>query len=491
MERLPRVAEKLLQEIWRKQNFISNLKTSEGEEITVIDPGEINKENAGPDFINARIKIGNFLFVGDVEIDMDYHNWKSHGHNINAKHNKVILHACLFNNHNQFYVYSKDGRRIPSICLKPYINENLLNGIETSNQNSDETNVIKCNYCADLIELDIKKKYLAKLGIERFNRKSQKYFYRLKELAYLNSLSVDEPVIRYQMHPDFESKDFHPKDFMDKEIWQQLFYEIIFEALGYSKNKNEMTKLSQYANIKFLKKLGNNEQTHNLFESTLFNISGLVPKNLDEKLNGSLDYIRNIRNDWEKIKMIYDGETMHESEWQFLRMRPQNFPTLRIAGGARIVYDIMYNNLIGVIAKKISEIHKFDVLTKSIRSLFIVRARGFWKNHFMFQQEANMEIKYFIGISRADEIIVNVILPFFSLYFEVFNKIELSKKILKIYSNYYQSSENKIVLEVAECLGVKDLLKKSIYAQGLLELFRNYCSKHNCEECEIGQVVFN
>lgn len=485
-----RISEKFLQEIWKTQNFISSLKTSEGEEITVIDPGEINKENAGPDFINARIKIGNFLFVGDVEIDKDYYNWKSHGHNINAKHNKVILHVCLFNPHNQLYVYSKNGRRIPSLCIKSFINPNLLKDLDSDSEINNETSIIKCHYCADLIDFDVKKEFLAKLGIERFNRKSQKYFYRLKELAFLNLLSVNEPVIKYQMHPEFENKEFQAKDFMEKEIWEQLFYEIIFEALGYSKNKNEMTMLSQYANIKFLKKFGNQEMVHDLFESALFNISGLITKS-NEKLNGASNYIKNIVNDWEKIKMIYDGETMTESDWHFLKIRPQNFPTLRIAGGAKIVYNIIYNNLIGVIAKKISEIHNIDILIKSIRSLFIVKARGFWKNHFTFKEEANIEIKYLVGISRADEIMVNVILPFFWLYFDVFNKKELCKKVLKIYSNYNQSLQNRLVTEVANCLGVKDLLKKSIYIQGILELFRNFCSKQKCDECEIGKVIFN
>jgi hypothetical protein len=490
MEHTPRVAEKLLQDIWRTQKFTSKLKTFEGEELVVIDPGELNSENAGPDFINARIKIGNFLFVGDVEIDKDYNNWKSHGHNINSKHNKVILHACLINSHNQFYVYSKDGRRIPSLCLKPFIDPGLLENLNNDLDTGNEASFVKCNYCADLIDFDVKKKFLAKLGIERFNRKTQKYLTRLKELVYLKSLSINEPVIKYQMHPDFENKEFRPDDFMDRELWEQLFYEIIFEALGYSKNKNEMRKLSQYANVRFLKILGKSEETHKLFESTLLNISGLVPKDSDENLNGSVEYINELKKDWAKIKLIYDGETMNESEWQFMKLRPQNFPTLRIAGGARLVYDILYGNLIGAISKKITEIHNFDILIKSIRSLFIVKSRGFWKSHFVFKQNSNTEIKYLVGISRADEIMVNVVLPFYALYFDIFNKKELSKKVLKIYSNYYQSTENKIVSEIADCLQVTDLLKKSVYVQGLLELFRNYCSKKKCSECEIGKIVF-
>jgi len=83
------------------------------------------------------------------------------------------------------------------------------------------------------------------------------------------------------------------------------------------------------------------------------------------------------------------------------------------------------------------------------------------------------------------------VLPFFYLYFDVFRKSDISKKILKFYSNYYQSAENRIIVDVAENLKVNELLKKSIYAQGLLELFRSYCSKKKCDECEIGKLVFS
>ena len=109
----------------------------------------------------------------------------------------------------------------------------------------------------------------------------------------------------------------------------------------------------------------------------------------------------------------------------------------------------------------------------------------------MLDQPANGEIKYFIGASRADEIVVNVILPFFAVYFEVFGNRNVSKKILKIYGIYEQKSENQIITDVAEALKLKDLMKRTIYSQGMIELFRNFCSKNKCLECEIGKMVFN
>jgi hypothetical protein len=172
-------------------------------------------------------------------------------------------------------------------------------------------------------------------------------------------------------------------------------------------------------------------------------------------------------------------------------MRPQNFPTVRIAGGARILSELLQNNMISLLAKKITEIHNLSVLNNSLRSVFIIRSDGFWRNHYIFDQTAHSEIKYFVGAGRADEIIVNVVLPFFSVYFEVFGNPELSKKILKLYNIYQQHSENQIINEVAQALDLTEQANRTVYAQGLIELFRNFCSKNKCLECEIGKTVFN
>jgi len=151
---------------------------------------------------------------------------------------------------------------------------------------------------------------------------------------------------------------------------------------------------------------------------------------------------------------------------------------------------ILKENMIGNIIKKIEEIRSTKVLISSLRSLMIVKARGFWKTHYVFDQSAKQEIKYFVGISRADEIIINVVIPFFMVYFDVFGNKVLSKKVLSIYNSYDQRFSNRIIEDVAQSIQTPDLLKKSIYAQGMIQLFRSYCSKDKCLQCRIGKVVF-
>jgi hypothetical protein len=130
-------------------------------------------------------------------------------------------------------------------------------------------------------------------------------------------------------------------------------------------------------------------------------------------------------------------------------------------------------------------------ITNYLRNIIIVNGKGYWKNHFTFDKVAKEDLKYFIGLSRADEIIVNVILPVLSLYFEIFSEQDAARNIRNLYINYTQKSSNQLVNQVGETLNLTSLKKKSVYYQGMIELFRIYCVKEKCLECKIGEKVFN
>jgi hypothetical protein len=487
------LSEKNLYEIWKGQSFKNSLKTSDGENISVLEIGTHNTDSAGPDFKNARIRIGNFTFVGDIEIDSNYSDWKSHGHNIDNKYSKVVLHVTLLNKNNHGYVYTRDGRKVPSIYLSEQIDPEIFKkiNVENSNNKKNESNGIKCSNNIKKITDDEKGKFLQKLGVIRFEKKCGKIFQRIKELHFLKELNVKEPVISYEFTSEFQLRKFTYTELAIKEIWQQLFYELIFEALGFSKNKVQMINLAQAANINFIKNIEKDGIIIEKYEAVLLKISGLAKDQSAVSEMYSKKYLERMALLWNSISSFYDGKIFDETDWHFFRLRPQNFPTVRIAGGARILYNLLYNDLIAVIVKKITEINNLSVLINSLRSLFVIKTDGFWKKHYVFDQLAESDIKYFVGASRADEIVVNVIIPFFAVYFDVFGHKANSNKIVKLYSIYQQKSENQIIIDVAQALDLGEHLKKTVLAQGMLELFRNYCSKNKCLECEIGKSIFN
>ncbi len=492
METSPKILEEKLHQIWLNQEFVKELITFAGEKIKVINPGTYNGDSAGPDFKHARIQIGNLTFVGDVEIDYDYSNWKTHAHNINKRYNKVILHVTYLNKQKHHYIYTSEGRKVPTIALVNFIEEGLINNLLEQKQTKANLNKIKlkCAYEVDAVDSETRRKFILKYGITRFQKKSERIFRRLKELKYLKELQLKEPVIRYELTKEFNEKKFTHKDFKDTYLWNQVLYELIFEALGYSKNKNIMLRLAQNINIEFLQKLENDTDLGEKFEAMIFGIAGLLPQIEGLKKNEISEYVVELNKKWNELKHLYDNKLFEETQWHFLGQRPQNFPTIRIAGGIKLLKAILHENLTGKIIKKFTEIHDTKVLINSVRSLFIIKSSGYWKTHYVFEKKAKNEIKYFIGVSRADEIFINVLLPFLSVYFDMFGNEAVSKKVLKVYNDYEQKMDNKIVRDVAESLQLFGLNKKTIYMQGMIEVYRKLCTKNKCLECEIGREVF-
>lgn len=201
MRKPQNISENELQNIWIKQSFTSSLKTQSGDIISVLNVGELNSDASGPDFKNARIRIGYLVYVGDIEIDSEYSNWKSHGHNINAKYNKVILHVSLTNKNNQHYIYTKDGRKVPNITLSKFVKKEFYEKVNSEIQKKRDNNsrMLKCSSVVDSMEISKKKEFIAKLGVQRFSKKCNRTYERLKELAYLRELNIKEPTIKYSL----------------------------------------------------------------------------------------------------------------------------------------------------------------------------------------------------------------------------------------------------------------------------------------------------
>ncbi|KAF0152844.1 MAG: hypothetical protein FD143_772 [Ignavibacteria bacterium] len=493
MGRETKIKENVLYEIWNHHGFKSKLSTPTGDDIVILDKGTQNIEVGGPDFHNARIVIGNLTYVGDVEIDCAYSDWKTHGHHLDSKYNRVVLHVTLLNKNNYSHVYTRDGRKVPTVCLKdflePELTESITHEYEESQKNSAK--VLKCDEVNESFPREEKERFLSELGIIRFEKKCKKIYTRLKELVFLSEMKVNEPVISYELTGRFQEKSFSHNDFRIKDVWQQLMYELIFEALGYSKNKTQMADLAKHANIKFFSKIETDGVVIEKYESILFFISGLIQNTTAGTGVQTKEYLERLNFHWNSSRTMYDGKLMDETEWHFFRLRPQNFPTIRIAGGARILFSLLHGELIRTMIKKITEIHSHNVLSNSLRSLMIVKAEGYWKNHYVFDEAANSELKYFVGVSRADEIVVNVLIPFFTVYFDVFGNQSLSKKLLKMYTSFQQKGENQIITEVAVSLKINELVRKTVIAQGSIELYRNYCSRNKCLECRIGKSVFS
>ena len=153
--------------------------------------------------------------------------------------------------------------------------------------------------------------YMFDLGFARFRHKREKMMQRLKEITYLAELNLKEPIIRYDLDEYFNHRKFVSKDFSNKTIWHQLIWESIFEALGYTNNKDIMRRLAEAADIRFFNEFINEEEFVLIAETVLYNVAGLVPEVESLPDEETTEYTRKIYQQWKKIGSKYDGGSFH------------------------------------------------------------------------------------------------------------------------------------------------------------------------------------
>lgn len=492
MDQVPILNEALLYELWKSGELDKLLTTVDGEPVTIMERGHLDTSYAGPDFKDAKVKIGKFLYTGDIEIDYNHKDWINHGHNLDSKYNSVVLHVCMINKKRSRYVYNREGRRINTVCLSDFLKADQISHlVEKTEREPNENKRLKCTDLIGMVSEAEKIEYLSALGINRFQKKCSRMYERLKELAYVKEHNINEPVINYELPPSFYHREFNYQDFQCKEIWQQLLYENIFEALGYIKNKNIMVKLARSANIDFICRILDEKDSNLLILGSLLKISGLVPDLSKVKDESSLEYVKGIEEIWKGMKDKYDGSYFNKSDWHFFRSRPQNFPTIRIAGGSVLLNNLIRKNLIERLTKYFLRINQDKALIKAIKSLLIVKAQGFWANHYGFEASKEEALKYFVGGLRADDIIINVIFPFMAVFGEVYGNEAIAKRALKLYTSYVQTENISIITHITKSLDINKNSQKSLISQGMIELYVNYCSKDACLDCKIGAKVFN
>ena len=487
------VNEKIIYEIWKEGKFKKELEVGDSQKIEIVDAGTHNKDSAGPDFLNARIKFGNITYLGDIEIDNWHSDWKSHGHYFDKKYNKVILHVVLSKEKHQPFVFCKDGRKVNSICILDFVDENfnslLVEAVKSEKQNRKFE--MPCHGRNDSVHKKEKLEFLAELGIERLKRKSKRFFERLKEMIYLREMNIREPVIKYDFGEDFLNKKFSINEFDDIHLWEQLMYEMIFEALGYSRNKEIMKKVAKAVNISFLNNYRSNKNFGMITESALFNVSGIIPQKIKYQEESTTEYLRQIVELWNSIKDNYDGIVFKKEDWNFFRSRPQNFPTIRLCGGSQLISHILTTKVFKSLTNYFNEDRTVKEANVVLRNYIITEAKGYWSDHYNFDKLSKERLNYFIGVSRADEIIINVFFPILILYFEIFEKDESARRVKQLYLHYTQYGSNMVVEQVESTLGLDKASRRSVNYQAMIELFRNYCVKERCLECKIGEKIFN
>lgn len=443
--------ESFISRIWMNPSNYGELKTTEGKNVEVLSYGKPNYDS-GADFTDSLIKIDGVSYSGDVEIHCSLKDWKLHNHTKNRKYNRVILNVVMWGEDKDDYKPGTLKRTIPTVVLSEFLNKSIHEIWKEIINNPVPASGLPCSDDIGKLDGEFVRDFLNDLGMERLKYRAG----RIKQ--------------RFDMCESEQSKD------SSRVVWEKILLEFVFEALGFSKNKTPFLKLSRMLDTE---KLSVHCDSIEDTDAVLFGASGLIQPDRDS-------YVSRIKAKWSALNKELRIESMDRSEWNYFRLRPVNFPTLRMAYASGFLYEIMKGNLF----KRIIFCFKNSRDTmKDISNLLSgINYSGYWKTHYDFGKLSGT-VKTAAGQSRIEDIIVNVIIPLVYVYSREFRNEDLFLKMKKLYRTEEDRSDNTILKDMKKHLG---LTPGSICeSQGIIHLHNFYCTKEKCSECKIGEKVID
>lgn len=448
--------ENFISRIWRDNLHYKDLRTTDGRQVEIIDFGLVNNDS-GADYKNAKIRIGENTYAGDIEIHRSLRDWNLHEHKSDGKYNRVILQVVFWDEdfpEEAILPKAMKSREIPTVILSEFLTKSIHEIWKEIINNPSSEFKLPCYPGNENINTDLKMEWIRSIGLKRLFYRSGRLKQRLEKLEESGSTDTK------------------------RNLWEKIFFEFVLEALGFSKNKEQFLKFAENIDLSRIKK-SNLTQTE--IESYFYGASGML-QNLKyrDKYIEELKYNRDVLFD--KFKPV----VMNRAEWNFFRLRPQNFPTIRMAYAASFCRELLFNNFFKSV---ILIFEKSSKVEKDIVNLFLdVRLSPYWQRHYVFGKEVKTNISS-IGEDRVKNIITNVILPLLHLYSDKFQKNTLRERITEYYLSAKSKDENEIIRVMQTQLNVKP--KTISEKQGLIHLHNFYCVKGKCDECRIGKKVFN
>jgi Protein of unknown function (DUF2851) len=443
--------ENFISRIWLNPSYYNDIKTTDGRFVNVINYG-IPNSDSGADFSDALIKIDDVIYSGDVEIHQSVNDWNVHKHKKDAKYNKVILHVAFWDDDLSGSSLSLSNREIPTVILSKYLTSSVHDIWKDIINNPSPKFKLPCYDSNNEVSTEIKREWIKDVGMSRL-------VYRAGRISSRKNVL---------------SEDLHITS--KKDVWEKIFLEFTFEALGFSKNKTQFLNLSKLIDLKKTKKHVDN--IHDT-EAILFGTAGFLCETKDE-------YQTDLIKRWNELQPLLKFDSIDKSEWHFFRLRPLNFPTLRIAYASAFMLEIIKSDFL----KRIVFCFKnSNNVFKDLTSLFLeLDFADFWKHHYDFGKKSKKENSV-IGKSRVTDIIINVVIPLMYLYSKEFSDEVLFIKVKKTYLTTKDKSENNVLDVMIKQLGIKPAYISE--SQGLIHLHNFYCVKGNCGECKIGEKVFD
>lgn len=420
--------EDFLHYIWKFRLFErENLQTVDGEELEIFSAG-LHNSDSGPDFHNARIRIGETVWAGNVEVHLSASDWQKHGHTNDGAYDNVILHVVY---RNDVPLFLPNGRKVPTLELQSRISEALYNKYHKlvfGNQS-----FIPCENGIATVDSLTMQNWLTRVLVERMEKRSTNVAAALA---------------------------------LNKGDWEETFYQFLAANFGFKVNALpfELTAKSLPQLI-----LAKNKNSPMQIEALIFGQAGFLEGEFKD------DYPLKLQKEYEYLRKKYNLKPIESHLWKFMRLRPQNFPTIRLAQFAALI--VQSNHLLS----KTLEIKE----VKALRSLFTeIKVNDYWDDHYRFDVQSKPSSKN-MGDGSVDILLLNTVALFLFSYGKQHQQQYYISRSLKLLENL-PAEKNNIITDFVN-LGVK--IDTAFESQALLELKNNYCNYKKCLQCGVGNKI--
>ncbi|WP_293782970.1 DUF2851 family protein [uncultured Pedobacter sp.] len=416
--------EDFLHYVWQFRSFDYNgLQTCDGENLEIINTGLLNR-NAGPDFNHAKIKIGETTWAGNVEIHLKSSDWLKHNHQADPAYENVILHVVY---QHDAEISRMDGTVLPVLELKDRISADLIRKYENLFLTLTD---FPCIAQIGRVDELIVGAFLSRTLVERFEQKTSAVTETLNEL---------------------------------KGNWDETFYRFMARNFGFKINALPFELFAKAVPQHIYARHKNN--SHQI-EALVFGAAGFLNDHFEE------EYPQKLKAEFQFLQKKYKLVPIDVSMWKFMRMRPQNFPTIRLAQFAALITKA--NHLFS----KIMDIKQVAELRTLFENLPV---NDYWKTHYHFKKVTS-SVNTQIGKTSVDNILLNTVALFLFAYGKHTAAPYFISRAVKLLESL-PAEENAITGKFTGA-GVK--MENAFASQGILQLKKHYCDKKKCLSCGIG-----
>jgi len=417
--------EDFLHYIW-KNGFFNHkeLATTNLEPITIISKG-IPNHNSGPDFLEAKIMIDDILWVGNIEIHKSSSDWYAHGHEKDPAYDNIILHIVYEDN---MPVYNSNNVQIPTLVLSKFVYKKLL---KDYNKLLKTKAILRCQNELDKVDRYTILHYKYRLFFERLEQKYE--------------------IIQNLLNQTHQN-------------WNQVFYETLLKYFGGLVNKDAFELLAKFLDYNIIKKY---HQDPFLMEALLFGVSGFLQGEKNDY------YYQSLQKEFNFLKEKHQLKILPEHIIKFHRLRPLNFPTIRLSQFAQLYAK---NNTLFTALMQIKK-------PEEAYDLFDASASSYWETHYNFDKITKRKEKK-IGKNFIDVLLINVIVPLkfaYQKYQNIYNEDEIINLIESI-----KPEKNRIV-DTFHKINLK--ANNALDTQAIIQLNEYYCKKNKCLSCDIAHTI--